>query len=63
MSSSLISFYSDIGIPYFSHGCITMRQCVGYIHDPNMKLIFDVEIKFIGGFDMASCSSHTFFVF
>ena len=36
----------DIGLPYLAHGCITIRQCVAYIHDPD--LTFDLKVKFIG---------------
>ena len=38
----------DIGIPYLSHGSITIRRCVKYIHDPNTMLTFDLKVKFIG---------------
>ena len=38
----------DIGLPYFAHGCITMRRCVTYIHDPDTTLNFDLKVKFIG---------------
>ena len=29
-------------------GCITMRQCVVYIYDPNTMLTFDLKVKFLG---------------
>ena len=38
----------DIGIPYLEHGCITMRRCVAYIHDPDTTLNFDLKAKVIG---------------
>ena len=38
----------DIGLPYLAHGCITMRRCVAYIHNPDMTLNFDLKVKFIG---------------
>ena len=38
----------DMGLPYLAHGCITMRQCVAYIHDPDTTLNFDLKVKFIG---------------
>ena len=44
----LLSVSFDIGIPYLTHGPITMRGCVKYIHDPDRTLTFDLKIKFIG---------------
>ena len=41
-------FCCDDGIPYLAHGCITMRQCVAYIHDPGTTLTFDLKVKFTG---------------
>ena len=41
-------FCFDISFPYLAHGCITMRGCVVYIHDPDMMLTLDVKVKFIG---------------
>ena len=38
----------DIGLPYLAHGCITMRRCVAYIHDPDKTLTFDLKVNFIG---------------
>ena len=38
----------DIGIPYLAHGSITIRECIKYIHDPDMTLTFDLNVKFIG---------------
>ena len=38
----------NIGIPYLAHGCMTMRECVKYIHDPDTTLTFDLKVKFIG---------------
>ena len=38
----------DIGLPYMAHGCITMRRCVVYIHDPDTTLNFDLKVQFIG---------------
>ena len=37
-----------IGLAYLAHGCITMRRCVAYIHDPDTTLNFDLKVKFIG---------------
>ena len=37
----------DIGLPYLVHGCITIRRCVAYIHDPDTTLNFDLKVKFI----------------
>ena len=37
----------DIGLPFLAHGCITMRQCVAYIHDPDTTLNFDLKVKYI----------------
>ena len=31
-----------------AHGCITIRQCVAYIHDPDSMLNFDLKVKFKG---------------
>ena len=38
----------DIGLPYLAQGCITIRRCVVYIHDPDMTLTFDLKVKFKG---------------
>ena len=38
----------NIGIPNLAHGCITMRRCVAYIHDPDTTLTFDPKVKFEG---------------
>ena len=38
----------DIGLPYLAHECITIRQCVKYIHDPDSVLTFDLKVKFKG---------------
>ena len=40
----------DIGLPYLAHGCITIRRCVAYIHDPDMTLNFAIKFKFISFF-------------
>ena len=32
----------DIGLPYLTHGCITMRRCVAYIQDPDTILNIDL---------------------
>ena len=40
-------FWFDIGLPYLAHGCITIRPCVARIHDPDMTLTFDINVKFI----------------
>ena len=42
------SVWLDFGIPYLAHGSITTRECVAFIHDPNMMLAFDPNVKFIG---------------
>ena len=39
-------FLIDIGLPYLAHGCITIRQCVANIHDPDSMLTFDLKVKF-----------------
>ena len=31
-----------------THGCITIRRCVAYIHDPDTTSNFDCKVKFIG---------------
>ena len=41
-------FWIDIGLPYLAHGCITIRQYVAYIHDPDSMLTFDLKVKFKG---------------
>ena len=41
-------FCFDIGLQYLSHGSITIRRCVMYIHDPDTTLNFDLKVKFIG---------------
>ena len=41
-------FLIDIGLPYLAHGCITIRQCVAYIHHPDSMLTFDLKVKFKG---------------
>ena len=51
----------DIGLPYLAHGCITMRQCVAYIHDPDTTLNFDLKVKFIGFFTCFRVRPITFF--
>ena len=38
----------DIDLPYLAHGCITMRRCVAFIHDPDTTLNFDLKVKFKG---------------
>ena len=40
-------FCFDIGLPYLAHECITMGQCVTYIHDIYiyMTLTFGLNIK------------------
>lgn len=43
--SSLLPY---IGISHLEHGCITMRQCIEYINDPNTTLIFDLMVNSIG---------------
>ena len=41
-------FWFDIGLPFLAHGCITMRQCVVFIFDPDKTFNFDLKVKFIG---------------
>ena len=41
-------FWIDIGLPYLAHGCINIRWCFTYIHDPDSMLTFDLKVKFIG---------------
>ena len=41
-------FWFDIGLPYLSHGSITIRGCDRYIHVPDSMLTFDLKVKFIG---------------
>ena len=41
-------FWFDIDLPYLAHGCITMTQSVGFIHDLDTTLKFDPKVKFIG---------------
>ena len=45
-TGSLFCFHV-IGIPNLAHECITMGQCVTYIHDLCMTLPFDLNIKII----------------
>ena len=40
-------FVFDIVIPYFAHECITMGQCVTYIHNLCMTMTFGFDIKFL----------------
>ena len=56
-------FCFDICIPYLAHGCITIKQCVTYIHASNMMLTFDLKVNFLMIFDMSSCSTFNFGVF
>ena len=42
----VIFYCFDIGLPYFTHWCITMRGCVAYILDPDTTLTFDLKVKF-----------------
>ena len=37
----------DIGISNLADWSITMRECVKYIHDPDLTLNFDLNVKFI----------------
>ena len=53
-------FWFDIGLPYLAHGCIAIRRCVVYIHDPDTTLNFDLKLK--GVFDMSSSPAHNFFL-
>ena len=56
----LISFFwFDTGLPYLAHGCITIRQCVAYIHDPNSMLTFDLRSN-LKAFVMSSCTTCNF---
>ena len=52
----------DIGLPYLAHGCITMRRCVAYIHDPDTTLNFDLKIKLIGFLTCFRVRPITFFL-
>ena len=45
---SITFLWFDIGLPYLAHGCMTMRGCVRYIHDPDTTLNFDLKVNFIG---------------
>ena len=49
----------DIGLPYLAHGCITMRRCVAYIHDPDSMLTFDLKVN-LKAFVMSSCTTCNF---
>ena len=53
----------DIGLPYLAHGCITIRRCVAYIHDPDTTLNFDLKVKFIGFLTCFPVRPITFFWF
>ena len=45
-SCPAINFFCfDIGLPHLGYGCITMRGCVAYIHDPNTTLSLDLKAK------------------
>ena len=52
----------DIGLPYLAHASITMRGCVAHIHNPDMKLTFDLKVKFTGFITRFLCTGHSFFV-
>ena len=52
----------DIGLPYLAHGCISMRRCVLYIHDPGTTLNFDLKGQIYRGLDMFSCRGYKFFL-
>ena len=41
-------FWFYIGLPYKAHGCLTMRRCVAYIHEPDSTFTFDLKVIFIG---------------
>ena len=47
-------FWFDIGLLYLAYGCITIRLCVAYIHDPDMTLNLT--------FDMFSCQAYNLFL-
>ena len=48
LSRKNITFWGfDTDLLYFAYGCISMRGCVAYIHDPNSTLNFDLKVKFI----------------
>ena len=53
----------DIGISYLAHASITIRECVTYIHDPDMKLTFDLKVKFIGSMTWLCVSATAFLSF
>ena len=51
----------DIRLSYLAHGCITIRRCVAYIHDPDTTLNFDLKVKFIGFLTFFCVRSMTIF--
>ena len=54
----ITSAWFDISKPYFTHGSIIMRECVAFIHDPDMILIFDLKVNNI--YFLASFLGHNF---
>ena len=56
------TFCFDIGIPYLTHGSITMRVCVLYIYDSWYDIDLWPQGKIYRVHDMALCSRHRFFV-
>ena len=52
----------DIGISYLTHGSITMRGCVKYIHDTVTTLTFDPKVKLIGFMSWVCVQASAFFV-
>ena len=59
----IIFYWFDMSWPFLEHGCITMRRCEAYIHDPNTTLTFDLKIKFTGVLTCFRVCSITFFWF
>ena len=55
-------FWFDIGLPYLAHGCITMRRCVAYIHDPDTTMNFDLKVIINRVFDTFSSRAHDHFL-
>ena len=43
-----VSFAIDIPYMYLSHGSITIRGFVKYMHDPDTTLTFDLKVQFLG---------------
>ena len=54
----------DISIPYLAYtGMSTsIRECVAFIHDPDMMLTFDLKVNFIGFLKWLCVWATAFFV-